>query len=67
MELFTAIVLLCQVASIDKGGFSSPYNYTERKQLECQQSYAHCFNMNSIKQGSTDREVLTKCIQERKL
>lgn len=67
MELFTAIALLCQVASIDKGGLTSfPYTYTDGRQLACQQSYVHCFNVKAAKGSMSDREVMTQCIMERK-
>jgi hypothetical protein len=67
MEFFIAIAMLCQVGSADKGNLlKDPYRFTDSKQLECQQSYIHCVNVNSS--VLKDRHVvLERCILERKI
>jgi hypothetical protein len=68
MDLFAAIAALCMVSS---GGEKGPIRMTHRivaeYQLECQQSYLHCYNLKLTKPATTDREAMTKCILEKKL
>lgn len=62
MELVQTIALLCQLNG-SGGNSGSLIEYTEKKQLECQQYYIKCLNNDNL----ANYKILSKCIQERKL
>lgn len=65
IELISAIALLCQVSSIDKGSIlKDPYHFTDEKQLQCQQYYVHCIKVKENSNGVI--EAIERCILERK-
>jgi len=62
MEMIKTIVLLCQ---LNGAGADSSHiiEFTERKQLRCQQYYVKCLGTEI----NSNYKTLSKCIQERKL
>ena len=63
MDLIIAIALLCQA---NTGGSIVKSNRTYESHLECQQNFLHCFNVKLAGGLITDREAMSKCIQEKK-